>query len=134
MEETIDYLGIDVHSRTSVWSLVDEQGQQVGRGKTSTTAPALAELVRNVSCSDEVLAGQEIGTLAYFVHAAVTSAGVQILSFNAQQLRMLLSSRKKSDRRDAYWSARALQTGMHPRPVYIPPQFGEELVAKDERT
>ena len=115
------YLGIDVHSRTSVWSLVDEQGQQVGRGKTATTAPALAELVRNVARSDEVLAGQEIGTLAYFVHDAVTSAGVRILSFNAQQLRMLLSSRKKSDRRDAYWIARALQSGMHPHPVYIPP-------------
>src|SRR5690606_22537941 len=32
-------------------------------------------------------------------------------------------SRKKTDRRDAYWIARALQTGMMPHPVYIP--YGE---------
>jgi len=114
------YLGIDVHSKTSVWSLVDEKGKQVGRGKVATTAPALAELVANVACGEELLAGQEIGTMAYFVHDAVTSAGVKILSFNSQQLRMLLSSRKKSDRRDSYWIARALQAGMYPHPVYMP--------------
>ena len=28
------------------------------------------------------------------------------------QLRMIASSRKKTDRRDAYWIARALQSGM----------------------
>jgi hypothetical protein len=41
----MNYLGIDVHSRTSEWSSVDEQGQQVSLGKTVTTAPALAEVV-----------------------------------------------------------------------------------------
>jgi transposase len=45
---------------------------------------------------------------------------VPILSFNAGQLRMIAASRKKTDRRDAYWIARAIQTGMTPHPVYIP--------------
>jgi transposase len=54
------------------------------------------------------------------VHDAVTGAGVEVLSFNAHHLRMIASSRKKTDRRDAYWIARALQTGMHPHPVYLP--------------
>jgi hypothetical protein len=44
----------------------------------------------------------------------------EILSFNAAQLRMISASRKKTDRRDAYWIARALQTGLHPHPVYLP--------------
>lgn len=63
---------------------------------------------------------QEVGTMAYLVHDAVAGAGVEILSFNAQQLRRIASSRKKTDRRDAFWIARALQTGMHPHPVYLP--------------
>jgi transposase len=54
--------------------------------------------------------------------AAVTwsGAGVKLLSFNAYQLRMIASSRKKTDMRDSYWLAKALQTGMTPHPVYIP--------------
>jgi len=76
--------------------------------------------MRRLSGSDELLVGQEVGTLSYFVHDVVSATGVRILSFNAQHLRMISSSRKKTDRRDAYWLARALQTGMMPHPVYIP--------------
>lgn len=33
---------------------------------------------------------------------------------------MIAASRKKTDRRDAFWIAKALQTGMMPHPVFIP--------------
>jgi len=114
------YLGLDVHSKTTTWCLLDPLGEQVGRGRAATTVPALTALVSNVSAAEELLVGQEVGTMAQFVHDVVTAAGPRILSFNAQQLRMISSSRKKSDRRDAYWLARALQTGMYPHPVYMP--------------
>jgi transposase len=58
--------------------------------------------------------------MAFLVHDAVTATGTKILSFNAWHLKMIASSRKKTDRRDAYWIAKALQTGMTPTPVYIP--------------
>jgi len=45
-----------------------------------------------------VLAAQEVGTLTYLVHDAVTTAGTPILSFNAQQLRMIAASRNNRDR------------------------------------
>jgi len=114
------YLGLDVHSGATVWCLLDPAGGVVERGKAATTAPALETLVRRLSAQDELLCGQEIGTLSYFVHDVVTAAGVKLLSFNAQQLRMIASSRKKTDERDAYWIAKSLQTGMMPHPVYIP--------------
>jgi transposase len=113
------YLGIDVHSRASVWCLLDEQGEVCGRGHVETTGPALESLVTELSANDKLRVGQEVGTMAYLVHDAVSGAGAQILSFNAYHLRMIASSRKKTDRRDAYWIARALQTGMHPHPVYM---------------
>ena len=42
---------------------------------------------------------------------------------------MIAASRKKADRRDAYWIAKALQTGMYPHPVYIPTGEIRELRA-----
>src|SRR3989442_2040619 len=76
-----------------------------------------------------LLAGQEVGTQTYLVHDAVTAAGTTLLSFNAQQLRMIAASRKKTDRRDAYWIAKALQSGMYPHPVYVPTGEIRELRA-----
>jgi transposase len=58
--------------------------------------------------------------MSHFVHDVVTAAGARILSFNAHHLRMIASSRKKTDKRDAYWIGKCLQTGMMPHPVYIP--------------
>jgi transposase len=114
------YLGIDVHVKTSVWCLLDAEGELVERGKTPTTAPDLRCLVRRLSMEDELLVGQEVGRLCHFVHDTVTAMGVRILSFNAHHLRMICSSRKKTDKRDSYWIAKCLQSGMMPHPVYIP--------------
>jgi hypothetical protein len=36
---------------------------------------------------------------------------------HAAQLRRIALSRKKTDRRDAYWIARALASGIYPQPV-----------------
>lgn len=96
------YVGMDVHAKVTVWCLLEAQGEVVREGRTPTTAPALAALMRELSQEGEVLAGQEVGTLTYLVHDAVTAAGTTLLSFNAQHLRMIAASRKKTDRRDAY--------------------------------
>ena len=114
------YLGLDVHSSATVWCLLDDSGEAVGRGKVATTAPALTALVKRLSEDGELVAAQEIGTMSYFVHDVLTEAGVKLLSFNAQQLRVIASSRKKTDKRDAYWLARSLASGMMPHPVYLP--------------
>src|SRR5215469_948611 len=42
---------------------------------------------------------------------------------------MIAASRKKTDRRDAYWIAKALGSGMYPQPVYIPTGEIRELRA-----
>lgn len=114
------YLGIDVHSKASVWCLLDAQGEPIEQGSTETTIPTLRALVARLGKDDELLVGQEAGAMAYLVHDAIAGAGVRLLTFNPVHLRMIAASRKKTDRRDAYWLARALQTGMMPHPVYIP--------------
>ena len=116
----MQYLGMDVHATWTVWCLVDAQGEVLREGQVRTTATALTALVQALSQAGEVLAGQEVGTLTSLVHDAVTAAGTTLLSCNAQHLRMIAPSRKKIDRRDAYWIAKALQSGRYPHPVYIP--------------
>jgi transposase len=55
-----------------------------------------------------------------FVHDTISMAPARILSFNAAHLRMIAASRKKTDKRDAYWVAKCLQTGLMPHPVHVP--------------
>jgi transposase len=114
------YVGMDVHGKATVYCVLDAEGQVVERGSIETTAPALTSLVARLLATDELTCGQEVGTMSHFVHDVVTTAGARILSFNAQHLRMIASSRKKTDKRDAFWIAKCLQTGMMPHPVHIP--------------
>jgi len=121
------YVGLDVHVQTTSYCVLDEQGSVVDRGKVATTAPALRALCERLSREHTVVAGQEVGKMSHFVHDVVTPTPVKLLSFNAHHLRMIAASRKKSDRRDAYWIGKALQTGMTPHPVYIPTGEVREL-------
>ena len=101
-------------------SLLDHSGEQVATGRSDTTFPALRDLATELRGRDELLAGQEVGGQAYLVHDAFADAGVPLQSFNAAHLRMIAASRRKTDKRDAYWIARSLQTGMTPHPVFLP--------------
>jgi transposase len=116
----VRYLGIDVHSSASVWCLLDEHGEQAARGRIETSYGRLKALATELSTSEPLIAGHEVGTQVYLVHDAFTDAGIDIRAFNAAHLRMIASSRKKTDKRDAYWIARSLQTGMTPHPVHVP--------------
>ena len=116
----MNFLGIDVHIKSTTWCLLDSTGEKLSTGKVLTTAPALMALVKRLSNHGELTVGQEVGKMAYLVYDAITATGTPILSFNAYHLRMIAASRKKTDKRDAYWIAKALQTGMTPHPVYIP--------------
>jgi len=81
------YLGLDVHSASTVWTLLDGQGEVLEKGKVASTKEELARLVRRLSKEEALQVGQEVGTMTHFVHDLVSTEEVEILSFNAQQLR-----------------------------------------------
>lgn len=114
------YLGIDVHSSASVWCVLDERGKQVAHGRIATSYETLNTFAAELGANEPLIAGHEVGTMVHLVHDAFTDAGVPIRAFNAAHLRMIASSRKKTDKRDAYWIAKSLQTGMTPHPVHVP--------------
>jgi transposase len=121
------YVGLDVHVKKAVWCCLDETGEIIARGKTPTTPAELMKLAVRLQEDDDLLLGQEAGKMSHLVHDVLTSAGVRLLTFNAHHLKVIASSRKKSDKRDSYWLAKALQTGMMPHPVYIPTGEVREL-------
>lgn len=84
------YLGLDVLSKSTVWSLHDSQGE-IEHGKIETTGPELQKLVKRLSEADELLVGQEVGTMSHFVHDTLNAAAVRNLAFNAAQMRMIAS-------------------------------------------
>ena len=59
------YLGLDVHSEASVYCLVDAGGNELERGKVSTTAPAVQQLVQRLFESEPLTVGQEVGTMCH---------------------------------------------------------------------
>jgi transposase len=80
----------------------------------------LTALAKRLSRDEELLAAQEVGTMCHFVHDIFTSVGIRVQSFNAQHLRVIAASRKKTDKRDDFWIAKSIQTGMTPHPVHVP--------------
>ncbi len=62
------YLGIDVHVKTSVWCLLDESGQIIERGKVATTALDPTTLLKRLTETDALVAGQDVGKMSYLVH------------------------------------------------------------------
>jgi hypothetical protein len=58
------YLGLDVHVKSTVWCLLDEEGNVSGRGQVETTVvAALTGLVKGLGSPAELIAGQEVGRL-----------------------------------------------------------------------
>lgn len=77
------YLGIDVHVKASVWCLLDEAGEVLQRGTTSTTWPDItALLTRLVQQYTDLVAGQESGKMAHFVHDIFVASGVKLLGWS----------------------------------------------------
>ena len=61
----MQYLGMDVHAKATVWCLLDAQGEVVREG-TPTTAPALAALRTALGRGDQ----PENGSVPWLVHGA----------------------------------------------------------------
>jgi hypothetical protein len=59
----MQYLGLDVHVKLTVWHLLNATGQTVETGKTQTSVPELQKLVRRFAQSDPLLVGQEGGEM-----------------------------------------------------------------------
>lgn len=120
-------IGMDVHSKQTVFQVVDEEGCIVDRGKVETTAVALQEVIRRHSRDGEVRVALEASTPAFWIRDALVSAGAEVHVTNPYKLRLIAESRQKTDENDAAILAELLRCGGLPRAVYVPTPAIREL-------
>src|SRR5262249_10132504 len=61
------YVGLDVHSRETVFVIQDEAGTTVGRGAVPTTPEGLARVRRDYHLPPGTIVALETGTSAFYV-------------------------------------------------------------------
>jgi transposase len=117
---------MDVHTKQTVFQVVDEEGKVIDRGKVETTIPALQKVIR-CHLHQGVRVALEASTPAFWIKDALVAAGAEVQVTNPYKLRLIAESRNKTDENDAAILAELLRCGGLPRAVYVPEPEIREL-------
>lgn len=116
------YVGLDVHSKRSVFSVVDAQGTTVREGAIATTPDGFRAFVAEVGLGAGTPVALETGTLAFFAARLLEELGLAPVVIDAHEVRLKASRpMQKSDRRDARELADGLRRDIYRTRVYVPP-------------
>lgn len=108
------YIGMDLHRRQSTYCVVDETGSVVARGRVDSTEEGWSSLLKRWPRGDVGLV-VETGTLTWMAVDCARELGIEPVVVDARQFKLVASSKKKSDRRDAFHLADALRAGLAQR-------------------
>lgn len=116
------YIGMDLHRRNSAYCVMDETGAVVARGKVESTEEGWGGLLTRWPRGEVALA-VETGTQTWMAVDCARTHGIDPVVVDARQFKLVASSKKKSDRRDAFHLADALRAGLAQRcAVTVPSQ------------
>jgi len=115
------YIGLDVHSKLTVYTAQDEQGKVLQRGKVPTSREGFGELRQRLQAPQGTPAALEAGGQCFLVAQYLTELGWAPVIIDAGEVRAKArSSRQKSDHRDAYELCDGLRRGIFTKVVYVP--------------
>jgi hypothetical protein len=101
------YVGLDVHSKASVFVIQDGHGQVMAQGEMPTTPEGLRRWYDAQHLPAGTPVALETGTVAFFVARELTALGCAPSVIDAREVRLKASRpTQKSDRRDAFESLR----------------------------
>lgn len=116
------YVGLDVHSKQSVYVIQDEDGKVVGQGRVATTMEGLAVLKSRYELAPGTPVALESGTLAFFVSRVLSRQGLDPRVIDAYEVRKKARRlNQKSDRRDAWELCDGLRRNQYVSRVHVPP-------------
>jgi transposase len=122
------YVGLDAHSKSSVYVIQDEEGRAVGEGSVPTTAVGLHLMRARYELAAGTRVALESGTMAFFVARLLTRLELDPLVVDAHEVRAkALRPNQKSDRRDALELCEGLRRGSYRSVVHVPPEPIERL-------
>jgi transposase len=108
-------LGIDLHKRSSVWVLIDDEYREVWKQTVpshpdhiSSTIKRLPQSPKEIKVALEPVAGWR------FVYDLLQGAGMEVHLANTKKLRLIAESTQKHDHGDARTLAEVLQSGYFP--------------------
>ena len=114
-------IGLDVHSKSTVYFAQNSDGEKVGRGTVTTSVEGLNEMTERLDAPKGTRIGLETGTQATLVARILFSLGMEPVVIDAREVRQKARRKnQKSDRRDAFEICDSLRRGIYVCQVYIP--------------
>src|SRR5512139_1865911 len=122
------YVGLDVHSKSSVFVIQDERGGELGRGEVPTSVEGFSSLRLRFGLRASTLVALESGTMAFFAARRLSELGLSPVVVDAREVRMKAHRpRQKSDTRDAAELCEGIRRGIYRAIVHVPPEKIEHL-------
>jgi transposase len=116
------YVGLDVHSKESVFVIADGQGKLCAQGAVATTPEGFQRWQAHYQLASGTAVALESGTMAFFVARQLRTLGLIPVVVDAHEVRLKAQRpRQKSDRRDARELCEGLRRGLYRSIIHIPP-------------
>jgi len=117
------YVGLDVHSKNSVFAIQDEAGRTLSQGSVSTTPEGLLGLRNRYALPPGTPVGLETGTVAFYVARMLSRMELAPIVIDAHEVRLKAHRPlQKSDRRDALEICEGLRRNSYRSIVHVPPE------------
>ena len=116
------YVGMDVHSKESVFMMMDGKGKRCAQGALSTTLEGFQRWQEQYRVPRGTEVALESGTVAFFAARQLRALGLRPVVVDAHEVRLKAQRpRQKSDRRDAQELCEGLRRGLYRTLIHIPP-------------
>src|SRR5262249_4689914 len=117
---TAYYVGLDVHSRESVFVIQDDAARVGARGAVPTTPEGCARLCREHQLPPGTAVGLETGTAAFYVARELAALQLAPIVVDAHEVRRKAHRpAQKSDRRDAFEVCDGIRRDLYRSIVHI---------------
>ena len=117
------YVGLDVHSKASVFVIQDGRGQVMAEGEVPTTPEGFRRWHEAQRLPAATPVALESGTVAFFVARELTALDLVPSVVDAREVRLKAHRpTQKSDRRDAFELCDGLRRGIYRTIVHVPPR------------
>ncbi len=116
------YVGLDVHTRESVFVVQRADGTVVGRGRIATDRSGFESLRTRFALPSATPVALETGTVAFFTARLLAALELQPIVVDAHEVRAKAHRpNQKSDSRDAFELCDGIRRGLYRATVHVPP-------------
>lgn len=125
-------LGIDLHKRSSVWVLLDGEGNEVWKNSVSCHPDHISKVLKRLpAAASDVQVALEPTCGWRWVSALLEDVGMEVHPANSGKVRLIAESNQKHDLGDARALANLLRLGYLPESYRVPDSiYGLRLVLR----